>query len=338
MISLTPIDANHLLSEPHRCGYSHKRFIISIVSVVVILFLATIFAATPPSNFPANTSRVIISVSDGMTLTQTAAMLQEKHIIRSKFLYKSFVVLLGGSTRVIRGQYLFDEPQSALRIAYRTLHGVQGIAKIKVTIPEGADSGKIGDILQKTITAFDANTFRMLAKKEEGYLFPDTYYFLENVTPHEVISTMKQNFDTRIVSVSNLSLPINQNIANVITMASIIEKEATSSFDRQVIAGILWKRLDDKMPLQVDAPFFYFLDKTSSQLTLDDLAVDSPYNLYKNKGLPPTPISNPGLETIMDTINATTTKYWFYLSDKNGLMHYAVTFEDHLVNKAKYLQ
>ena len=121
-------------------------------------------------------------------------------------------------------------------------------------------------------------------------------------------------------------------------MASIVEREATSSIDRRMIAGILWKRIATNMPLQVDPPFYYILGKDSASLTLSDLAVDSPYNLYKHTGLPPTPIDNPGLDSIVDTINPTASNYLFYLSDKNGRMHYAATLDGHTANANKYIE
>ena len=124
---------------------------------------------------------------------------------------------------------------------------------------------------------------------------------------------------------------------DIVTMASIVEKEATSTVDRQIIAGILWKRLADSYPLQVDAPFYYLLGKDSAHLTVVDLALDSSYNLYTHKGLTPTPIDNPGLDALSASINPTTTKYWYYLSDKKGNMHYAITYDEHLLNKEKYV-
>jgi UPF0755 protein len=122
-------------------------------------------------------------------------------------------------------------------------------------------------------------------------------------------------------------------------MASIIEEEARTEETRRTIAGILWKRLDNGWPLQVDAAFaFVNGKKKSSELTVEDLAIKSPYNTYANKGLPPTPISNPGLDAISATIRPIATKYYFYLSDDDGNMHYAVTNAEHEANKAKYLE
>ncbi len=312
-----------------------RNILISIGLAVIIISIATIFASTPPTVFPA---RTIISIKDGVSLSETARTLSEQGIIRSQFLYKAFVIMTGGSTRVMKGDYLFDRPQSVLRVAFRTAHGIQGLNRFKVTIPEGSNSMNIASIIKKDIPTFDDGTFTRLAHLQEGFLFPDTYFFYENVTPEEVIGIMHANFDKQISLIDGKISSFGKSLSDIITMASIVEKEATSTTDRQIIAGILWKRLANKMPLQVDPPFYYFLNKTSDQLTMADLATDSPYNLYKNIGLPPTPIDNPGLEAIIDTVTASTTKYFFYLSDKTGTMHYAVTFDGHIANKQKFLQ
>jgi UPF0755 protein len=250
-------------------------------------------------------------------------------------------LLIHDGAGIKAGQYFFNQPQSVLRVAYRTSYGIQDLTKIKITIPEGFDSKNITKLISKAIPNFASSTFYLLAKSEEGYLFPDTYYFYQNTTPDQAIQAMELNFNNQLQDIlsSTKSFSVKNKVTmdNIVTMASIVEKEATSTIDRQIIAGILWKRIADKYPLQVDPPFYYILGKDSSQLTVDDLAIDSPYNLYKNKGLPPTPIDNPGLDAIYATVNPTTTKYWYYLSDSKGMMHYAVTYNEHLANKAKYI-
>ena len=177
-----------------------------------------------------------------------------------------------------------------------------------------------------------------MAKSFEGYLFPDTYFFYSNVTPDQVIETLRNNFNQKIKTALLDIQASGKSLQDVITMASIVEREATSSTDRKMIAGVLWKRISISMPLQVDPPFYYILGKDSSQITLKDLAMDSPYNLYKNKGLPPTPITNPGMSSILATVNPTTSNNLFFLSDKKGAIHYAPTYEGHVANKLKYLQ
>ena len=228
-----------------------------------------------------------------------------------------------------------------MQVAFRTAYGIQDLNKIRITIPEGANSKDITKIISKAIPTFASSTFYGLAKADEGYLFPDTYYFYQNTTPDQVISEMQLNFNAQLLEISSSTKVFTKKnkitMDEIVTMASIVEKEATSTVDREIIAGILWKRIADKYPLQVDPPFYYILGKNSSQLTFDDLAIDSPYNLYKNKGLPPTPIDNPGLDALYATVNPTTTKFWYYLSDSKGNMHYAATYDQHLVNKALYV-
>jgi UPF0755 protein len=193
-------------------------------------------------------------------------------------------------------------------------------------------------LLVKDIAGFDGQRFLELAKPQEGYLFPDTYFFYENIRPEQVIEAMRNNFDNQTKKLTLKMTFSGRSLEDVIKMASIVEEEANLSEVRRTIAGILWKRIENNMPLQVDAPFFYLLGKTSAELTKNDLAMNSPYNLYKNKGLPPTPISNPGLETIEDVLNPINTKYWFYLSDSKGDTYYAETHDGHIANKAKYIK
>lgn len=312
------------------------RNIIIVISVVfAIVLVATTLASTPPLDFSGD---IVVNVESGDTLSIVSQKFADAGIIRSQFLFKAFVVLLGDSDKVLKGDYLFDQPQSVVRVAYRIAAGLQGLSKIKVTIPEGSNTKNIAVILKKAIPSFDGVNFLLSAHNLEGQLFPDTYFFFEDVTSDDVIKVMRANFDAHVTTINDKVIAFGKPFKDILTMASIVEKEATSSVDRRIIAGVLWKRLADGMPLQVDPPFFYFLNKTSEELTLDDLAVDSPYNLYKNAGLPPTPIDNPGLEAILDTVTPTQTKYWYYLSDKTGAMHYATTFDGHLVNKEKYLQ
>jgi UPF0755 protein len=273
-----------------------------------------------------------------MYMSQAADLLESHHIIRSALLFKVYVVLMSGHRQIIAGEYLFDQPQSALRVAYRTTSGIQGLPKIRITVYEGMTAKNIADLIKKNIAGFDRETFLTMAKPYEGYLFPDTYFLYENADPKDVVAMLRETFMEKIKPVLLEVQAFGKPVEDVITMASLVEREANSSADRRIIAGILWKRIQARMPLQLDAPFYYILNKESAELTRADLAMDSPFNLYKHVGLPPTPISNPGLSAIIDTINPTATDYWYYLSDSKGVMHYAATHDGHVANKAKYLK
>jgi UPF0755 protein len=309
--------------------------LIGAATVIVLAMLLLVYMSLAPSSFPI---RQIVTIKQGTYLSQAADMLAADNIVKSPFLFKIFVMLLSGHRQMQAGQYLFDQPQSALRVAYRAVYGIQGLPKIKVTIFEGMTTKDIGASLKKSIPGFDAKTFLTLAGPLEGQLFPDTYYFYENVAPQDVIDLLHSTFIDKTKPLILQIQAFGKSPEEIITMASLVEKEATSSADRRIIAGVLWRRIAENMPLQVDPPFYYLFGKDSAQLTVTDLAVDSPYNLYKHTGLPPTPIDNPGLDAIEDTINPTKSDYLFFLSGRDGQMHYASTLAGHIANRTKYLE
>lgn len=315
-----------------------KKLTVIFGSIAVLILVGLIVVSilcSAPADFPSD---MTTHVPQNMTLSAAADKLKAQGVIRSPFAFKVAVALFHEGRSIQAGDYLFNEPESTLKVAYRMAYGIQGLEEIKVTIPEGLASSDIARLLAKNIPGFDSKGFLALARPQEGYLFPDTYFFYENVTPQTVVDTMRANFDRQIAS---YSVPINfsgHSEKEIITMASLVEKEASSTVDRRIIAGILWKRLADNMPLQVDAPFFYLLGKSSSELTATDLATTSAYNLYKHTGLTPTPINNPGTDAIEAALNPTKTNYYYYLSDAHGVTHYAATFDQHVANERKYLQ
>jgi len=126
-----------------------------------------------------------------------------------------------------------------------------------------------------------------------------------------------------------------KSVFDIITMAAMLEKEVRTLSDKKIVSGILWKRLEAGMPLQIDATINYITGKSDPGATIKDTKIDSPYNTYKYKGLPKGPISNPGMSSITAAIEPTDSPYWFYLSD--GATYFSKTLEEHNVNKAKYL-
>ena len=148
---------------------------------------------------------------------------------------------------------------------------------------------------------------------------------------------MEDNFEAKINSLSAFATTTRSK-EDIIIMASILENETRTPEDRRIVSGILWKRLKLGMPLQVDASFVYVNGKNTYELTANDLKIDSPYNTYKYQGLPPGPIGNPGLDSILAALNPTTTKYLYFLSSLDGKMYYAQTFEQHKKNRELYLK
>lgn len=140
-----------------------------------------------------------------------------------------------------------------------------------------------------------------------------------------------------MLRVQEAILKSGHSLDEILTMASILEKEANKTADRKKIAGVLWHRIDIGMPLQTDATFPYYLGRNTFEVTRTDLQTDHPYNTYTNKGLPPGPIGNPGLDSILAAAQPTKSNYIFFLSDRQGNFHYSVTYEGHLANKRRYL-
>jgi UPF0755 protein len=288
-----------------------------------------------PVEFPV---RTIITVKDNTGLNEVAQSLEKQGIVKSSFWFRAAVILLSGEKSVMAGDYFFQKPIGVFGLASRMTHGVYGLTPIKVTFPEGMTAKQMSLILSTELVDFDTEEFLKLSKPLEGYLFPDTYSFLQNTKPAQVIGVLQDNFKQKIRSIDSEIKSFGKPVKDVVTMASIIEAEARTTETRKIISGILWKRLKMGMPLQVDAPFQYIIGKNTFQLTTNDLKYDSPYNTYKYAGLPPGPIGNPGIDSLVAAVTPTKTAYLYYLSDVRGNMHYAKTYQEHLANKEQYLK
>ncbi|MEK7609548.1 MAG: endolytic transglycosylase MltG [Patescibacteria group bacterium] len=306
-----------------------------LIALGLLALIVLIIYSISPLNFPRGK---IVRINKNMGVTAVANMLKDDGIIRSAFIYKAYVVLLHDGKGVQAGSYLFDQPQSALRVAYRTAYGISELQKIRVTIFEGLNSKEIGTTIKKNIPEFDVDDFISKARNYEGHLFPETYFFNPDVESDEVIAEMRGQFDREIVPYKDAVATSTKSLREIIIMASIIEKEANNTEDRRMVSGVLWNRIRINMPLQTDVPFYYIINRAANQLTVKDLATTSPYNTYLNKGLPPTPISNPGLDSIEAALYPTKSQYLFYLADGNGITHFAKTHDEHVANKFKYLQ
>lgn len=291
-----------------------------LVVSALVLMLWFIFLR-PPFAEPA----ALVTIPEGASVRDAGMILKSNHVIVSVSAFSAFAGTFGG---VRYGSYVFDRAAGIVEVARQISRGGNA-PTVRVTVPEGASIREIADILYASLPNFDKNVFVKAASDEEGYLFPETYFFAPGVSPVTVVETMRATFDgmTRDLAPSR----------DVIIMASLLEKEARQYETRQIIAGILWKRLDMGMPLQVDAVFGYILGTTTFSPTFDQLKIISPYNTYLHRGLPPGPIGNPGLDSLKAALNPTKTTYLYYLTGSDGAMHYAKTFEQHVANR-KYLK
>lgn len=317
-----------------RKKFNPKFLIIAGTALLGLLFFLCVLGWRAPFAFP---SGIHLTVSEGMTLSETSALLAKMNLVRSPFWFKVWSVLLGGEGGIKAGEYYFSDPISVFELSKRLTRGIENTVPARVTIPEGFDNKEIARIFSKSLSHFNKERFLKLAEKKEGYLFPDTYTFSPTITEEKIIKEMEQNFAKRILPLQEKIKDFGRPLHDVLTMASLIEGEARTTETRKQVSGILWKRLALGMPLQVDAVFPYILGKNTFEITLDDLKIDSPYNTYLYAGLPPGPINNPGLDAITAAITPASSTYLYYLTDGEGKMHYATTHEQHLINRAKYL-
>ncbi|MBI5078383.1 MAG: endolytic transglycosylase MltG [Candidatus Yonathbacteria bacterium] len=312
-----------------------SKILLFVVLTIVFVSAFVSFLLLSPFGFPKGN---IISIKSGASLNDVSLMLKGENIIRSQNLFEFCAKIVGGTKPILAGQYLFKEPISACAVAYRIAYGISGIPAVRVTIPEGMSNKEIALSLAPKLSKFDSAFFIDYARAKEGYLFPDTYFFTDMVVAQGVLMIMNDNFNKKIEPWSGAIEASGRTLREIIIMASILEKEATTEEDKAIVSGILWKRISKGIPLQVDAAFMYLLGKKSSELSAADLQIKSAYNTYRNKGLPAGPIGNPGIVAIRAAIQPTVSPYFYYLSDKDGIIHYAKTFKEHIANKAKYLK
>jgi UPF0755 protein len=287
-----------------------------------------------PDDFPVNR---LVSVPAGTSLNDISASLVSQGVVRSPLTFRFLVTLYGRERGARAGDYLFKEPRNVWEVAKAVSIGAYGLEPMKIRIPEGFTTKEMSIVYESKLQRFDSDSFLRKSQPQEGYLFPDTYFFLPNANEDTVMAAMRQNFDTHIEPYAQQIASSTHSLAEIITMASIIEREARNPSDRRMISGVLWNRLKKKMPLQVDVTFLYTIGKGTFQLTLDDLKTDSPYNTYIHKGLPPGPIGSPSLDSIEAAISPTKNDYLYYLADSSGVTHFSKTYEEHRQKKLLYL-
>ena len=300
-------------SNPKHRVHNVKKITFFAIGFLLLFYFFFLLFLSAPANFPVGT---IFKIEQGNTLRGVSLQLKREHIIRSRLFFEAFVILFGREKGVVSADYFLESKLPVFEVARRIAKGERHVAPVVVTIPEGFDINQISDAFASKLANFDKDDFLVDAKGLEGYLFPDTYFFLTTDTEREVIKSMNANFEKKISPLRSAISFSKKTEKEIIIMASLIEGEAKGETDRGVISGILWKRISINMPLQVDA---------------------SP-NTYKTKGLPKSPINNPGIEAIKAAIYPKNSPYLYYLHDKNGVIHYAKNFSEHLQNVQKYLK
>lgn len=314
---------------------ANRRSVLILITIGAITLVSYVFLIAPPRSFPVGN---LIAVPEGASAREAGEMLEAQGVVRNGTAFSIAVTILGADRGVRAGDYLFKEPRDLLSVARAITTGAFGLEPIRIRIPEGATTKEMAKVYAAQLQRFDVETFIAKAQPEEGFLFPDTYFFLPNATEDIVLKAMRQNFDTNIAQLAGEIETFGKPLNEIVIMASILEKEAFDFQDRRMIAGVLWRRIKINMPLQVDAAFLYSLGRSTFTLTKEDLQnSEDPYNTYIHKGLPPGAIGSPSLDSLRAAVTPVDQGYLFYLADSNHVTHYSKTYEEHLRKKALYL-
>ncbi len=303
---------------------------------IVFLILFVLVFLLPPFSLKSE-SGVYINIKKGMSARQVSNILRDNDIITSSSGLVSVLYLFQDHNNIIPGIYYFKHPSNIFEIERRIVSADYGIDAKKITFPEGFTNLQFANRLEANLPGFDRVSFINLASTSEGYLYPETYFFLPSDNETLIYNKLRETFDEETKNLENDFAKSKNSKQDIVIMASILEREVKSKEDKQIVSGILWNRLRIGMPLQVDATLAYERDKDSYTLTTTDLRTDSPYNTYTRRGLPPTAISNPGHDSIFAALNPIQNQYIYFLTDRAGKVYYARTYAEHLKNKAKYI-
>lgn len=294
-----------------------------------------------------SSEKIVFSIQKGSSAKTIASDLEDEDLIVSDSSFVKTVENEGLDGKLRYGSFVLS-PSMTLREVVTVLT-TEGTGELALTVPEGwtiedidtqlTELGLIEAGVFETCTKTCTFTYDFLSENQslEGYLFPDTYFVdSETFNVEALINQMLQNFDKKWTDELQTKLDASgRSLADVVIVASMVEKEVRTAADLPLVAGIIWKRLNNDWTLGIDATLLY-KDEDHS-LTSEDLASDNAYNTRVNTGLPPTPICNPGMASIVATLDFEASDYWFYLTDSEGAVHYAITNEEHEENKATYL-
>lgn len=338
-----------------------------IIALIIVIGLSGYFyvkGALKPVDEASKTS-VKVEVPVGSSVDSIAATLEDKGIIKNAKIFKYYTKFNNGAgfqagTYKLSPSMTIDEIIKSLKTGkvYRT-------PEFTLTIPEGLTIDQIAARVAKQ-TKFSKDEFMDLVTSEkfikkmkekfpetvtkdidnkdiryklEGYLYPSTYSFYEKSPSLETIATdMVKQTNNVVAQYQSVLKQKNMSVHDFLTFASLLEREATASTDRETIASVFYNRIEQDMPLQTDPTVLYALGKHKNRVLYADLKVKNPYNTYTNKGLPPGPIANAGIESLKAAIDPAQTEYLYFVADKDGNNHFAKTYAEHQKNVAKYIK
>lgn len=325
-------------------------YIIFVIIVVVLYFNWQAASTSKDSTITP------IVLEKGQGVKEIGEKLKEMGLIKNDKLFQGLVWLMNLRKNFWPGTYELKPNMDLLEIV-RVLTSRKGPEEKTITIVEGWTANEIANYLDQNGIVSKGNFLATLKDKSkfineydflknlpesatlEGFLFPDTYRIYKETTADAVIRKMLNNFETKVTPEMRAEASKhNRTLFQVITLASLVEKEAADDTERKKVADVFWRRIDNNIPLQSCASINYILGVSKRQLSFQETRTPSLYNTYLNKGLSPGPINNPGLSSIKAVIYPLKNDYWFFLSTPEGKTIFSRTKDEHDRNKALYLK
>ncbi|WP_232381062.1 endolytic transglycosylase MltG [Paenibacillus tianjinensis] len=304
---------------------------------------------------------VTFTIEKGMGSSEIADLLEENGIIRNGLLFKGYLKWVKEGSSFKAGTYTASPGDSYDQLIARLNAGdVVKEETVVFTIPEGFTAAQVADKLAEAwnqkaevflkvidsgagLAAADRLGIPVNAElrhRLEGYLFPETYELVKDSTPQEIVEAMLEQLEKKLDSIPDWKTKLDKrglSLHELLTVASLVEREVVVDEERPLVAGVIYNRLNKGQKLEIDATVQYLLDKQKERLLNKDLKVDSPYNTYKNTGLPPGPIASPGLASIQAALEPKASEYYFYVTKKDGSQGhlFGKTYKEHLANIQK---
>ncbi|HOB08708.1 MAG TPA: endolytic transglycosylase MltG [Limnochordia bacterium] len=324
------------------------RFV--LVTAVVLLMVGqvalavVVLLAHQPASRRDSLDR-IVEIPLGTPAGRISRMLEEQGLIRSAFIFDIMLKITNRDSQLKAGEYLLNPAMNTMEVIQKLNEGT--IVTHRIMIPEGYELKQIAAVLARE-GLVDPERFLMLAQNAElvfgeqfpvelpipsleGYLFPDTYHFAKEQSEEAIIRQMVSRFVDVVISKVDLSLLDDKyTLHEVITLASIVEKEVIYDFERPLVAAVYHNRLNIGMRLQADPTVRYVMTENRSRVLYSDLEIDSPYNTYRYDGLPPGPIASPGLKSIMAVLEPADVDYLYFVAKPDGTHQFSRTFEEHV--------
>lgn len=329
------------------------NIVLAVLGLAFLVMLYVLVALSPVSS-KSRARDIVVAIPQQSTAKQVGALLKNSNLIRSPFVFIIYARWKDLDGRIKAGEYLFNNGFSTPEILRELVDG--RLAVETFTVPEGFTIAQVADLLGAkglvnrdeflTVAAQEDFTYYFLQERPkgerrlEGYLFPDTYQITRGDTVHLIIDLMLKRFEREM---EDLNYPaqaekIGLTLHEALTIASLVEREARIDAERPLISGVIHNRMDQSMLLQIDATIQYALGTNKPQIYYKDLEIDSPYNTYRNDGLPPGPIAMPGRSSLLAAVDPAETDYLYYVAKSDGSHAFATNFEDHKANKARYQQ